>query len=106
MNHEERFALYDRRIDAIQSRLQGVPGLTMTPNRATVGGSSYGLMLDLDGKVAGKSLSDLVVELKAGTPSVWTRVVGGSMLLAVNCLADGEAEIVGKRIAEVLGKRS
>ena len=102
MNHEERFARLDAKIETISRDLKDVPGLRITPQRQTVGGSSYGVVLDLDAGGAGKSLDDLVEGLKAGDPSIWTRVVGGRMLIAVNELHDGEAEIVGNRIAEAL----
>ncbi len=102
MNHEERFALYDRRIAVMQAHLNGIRGLNTTPQRAVVGGSSYGLMLELDEAVAGVRFQDLVAVLRTGKPPVWTRVVRGGMLLAVNCLADGEAEIVCQRISEAL----
>lgn len=41
-----------------------------------------------------------------GSPSIWTRVVGETMMLRVNCLAPGEAELVGDRIALVLAERT
>jgi len=41
-----------------------------------------------------------------GSPSIWTRDVGGTMLLAVNFRARGEAELVGDRIALVLTERT
>ena len=105
-DHEERFAVYDERISAMQSRLESIPGVTASALRITVGGSSYGLVLELEQSVAGISTEELVDELKLGSPSIWTRVVGGTMLLAVNCLAPGEAELVGDRIALVLAERT
>ena len=103
MNHEERFAELDSRIDAIAKHLGGIPGLSATPDRQTVGGSSYGLRLHLDPAIAGQDLDDLVEALKAGDPPVWTRVIQGSMLLAVQCLNEGEDDLVGRRISEALG---
>ncbi|MBM3957532.1 MAG: hypothetical protein FJ313_05720 [Gemmatimonadetes bacterium] len=102
MNHEERLATLDARTDAIAAHLRGIPGLKATPERQTVGGSSYGLRLELDPAVAGKTLDDLVELLKGGDPPVWTRVIRGSMLIAVQCLNEGEDDIVGRRIAEAL----
>ncbi len=101
-NHEERFAEYDQRIGVLQDRLGSLRGVTTTAVRSTVGGSSYGLILELDSDVAGVTLQELVDRLKEGSPSIWTRVVGGTMLLAVNCLAPCEDAIVGDRIASVL----
>jgi D-glucosaminate-6-phosphate ammonia-lyase len=105
-DHEERFAEYDQRIDVMQKSLKSIPGLTTNPLRMTVGGSSYGLMLDLEPAVSGVNFEELVDDLKSGSPSIWTRVVGGTMLLAVNCLTEGEAETVGDRIASVLADRA
>lgn len=105
-DHEERFAEYDRRIAKMQNSLESTAGVTTNALRLTVGGSSYGLMLELDPAVIGTGVEELVDDLKSGTPSIWTRVVGGTMLLAVNCLAPGEAETVGDRIASVLADRA
>ena len=105
-DHEERFAEYDRRIAKMQNSLKSTAGVTTNALRLTVGGSSYGLMLELDPAVIGTGVEELVDDLKSGTPSIWTRVVGGTMLLAVNCLAQGEAKTVGDRIASVLVDRA
>jgi D-glucosaminate-6-phosphate ammonia-lyase len=105
-DHEERFAEYDRRIAKMQNSLESTAGVTTNALRLTVGGSSYGLMLELDPAVIGTGVEELVDDLKSGTPSIWTRVVGGTMLLAVNCLAPGEAETVGDRIASILADRA
>ena len=90
----------------MQNSLESTAGVTTNALRLTVGGSSYGLMLELDPAVIGTGVEELVDDLKSGTPSIWTRVVGGTMLLAVNCLAPGEAETVGDRIASVLADRA
>ena len=105
-DHEQRFAEYDQQIDIMQNSLKSIPGLTTNAVRMTVGGSSYGLMLDLEPAVSGVNLEELVDDLKSGSPSIWTRVVGGTMLLAVNCLAKGEAKTVGDRIASVRADRA
>ena len=70
--------------------------------RETVEGSSYSVLLEIGPAQSSISLQQLVDALKAGSPPVWTRVVGGRMLIAVNYLSDGEDEMVGTRIAQVL----
>ena len=102
MNHEDRFATYDARIKTITEHIGTHQGLSVTAQRETVGGSSYGVLLEIDPEQSPISLQQLVDALKAGSPPVWTRVVGGRMLIAVNCLSDGEDEMVGTRIAQVL----
>lgn len=101
-DHEERFTVYDQRIATLRDRLAPLPGVTATPVRSTVGGSSYGLVLQLDPDITGITLQELVVRLKTISPSIWTRVVRGTMLLAANCLSSGEDAIVADRIAAVL----
>jgi len=102
MNHEERLAGLDARINAITAQLGGVPGLKATPERQTVGGSSYGVRLELDPAVTGKTPDDLVAALKEGDPPIWTRAIRGTILIAVQCLNEGEDDIVGRRISEAL----
>ena len=103
MNHEDRLAGLDARTDTIARHLRGISGLKATPARDTVGGSSYGLRLELDPAIAGMTLDDLVEALKAGDPPVWTRVLRGAMLISVQCLNEGEDDIIGRRTAEALG---
>ena len=69
-----------------------------------IGHQPFGVQLRVDEKITGVSLHDIVDKLKAGDPPIWTRVREEEDFMALHIfgLKEGEEEIVGSRIAELL----
>ncbi|NKB70440.1 MAG: aminotransferase class V-fold PLP-dependent enzyme [Candidatus Latescibacteria bacterium] len=64
------------------------------------------VQLQLDEEAAGMSALDLVIKLQEGTPSVHanpTHVAEGIVAFGPMCLKEGEPEIIGEKVREVLG---
>ncbi|MBI4219469.1 MAG: aminotransferase class V-fold PLP-dependent enzyme [Chloroflexi bacterium] len=105
MDHESRLAKHEARSEAIQRHLKGLKGVKSEVVRSTIGTTPHGVRVEIDPAVTKKTLDDAVSELRAGDPPIWTRHFGGVMTVAVVQLADGQEEIVGQRLAEVLRAR-
>ncbi|MBT5831401.1 MAG: hypothetical protein HOH77_14530, partial [Candidatus Latescibacteria bacterium] len=63
---------------------------------------SNGVMLTIDEEGLGKSAAQVVDELKAGDPSIWTRATGNRLRIAVAHLIEDEVDIVIDRVRKVL----
>lgn len=104
MNHEDRLQRLDRMLSTIEKSVQGIPGVKATADRVAIGASIFTLRLDIDSSVVGKTEEQVVEELKAGDPSIWTRVnpYEGGLQVGTVGLNDGEEEIIAERLPEVL----
>ncbi len=100
MNHEDRIAKLDARIDTISRAVSKVKGVKVTPQRDRV--PSYGMRIDWDPAQVKKSAAQVVEELKQGEPPIWVRLSDPGILVAVVCLNEGEDAIVGERLAKAL----
>ena len=103
MNHEDRFASYEVRIDSMRNDLPQFEGVTLSefPTDAP----AEGLMLTIDPEKAGKSAQDVIDELKAGNPSIWVRELPEENSLVIRMLTlkeDGE-QVIAQRLREILG---
>ena len=67
-----------------------------------VGNQPFGVKLEIDEQITPLNYDQLVAKLKDSDPPIWTRVVDGFISLSVFGLNEGEEDIVGKRIAELL----
>ena len=106
LNHEERLADAERKTRTILAHLQGLPGVQAQFIDNAIGHMPYGLNLDVDEKVTGISVFDVVDRLKAGDPPIWTRVREGESWITIHVfgLKDGEEITVGERITALFGK--
>ena len=106
MNHEERLAKAEIQSRTILAPLLGVPGLKATRMDNVIGHQPFGVRLEVDSTVTGKTAHEIVAELKEGDPPVWTRVRDGEECIDIHVfgLSDGEDKIVGERIAALLPK--
>ncbi|MEM7532348.1 MAG: hypothetical protein AAF639_09230 [Chloroflexota bacterium] len=104
MDHEERLLVESQRIDTIFQYLADIDHIWATNVWGEEKEPWMRLRLSLDTAALGKTSTDLVDELKAGSPSIWTRPVGDAdIFMTVHTLKEGEAEIVGQRLREILG---
>ena len=102
MNHEERLATVEEKCQGVISPLRGIEGLHAEMLDNVIGHQPLGVRLRVDPSVTGLTVEDVVEKLKAGNPSIWTRVdpyVDGAITIHVFGLSDGEESIVGNRIA-------
>ena len=104
INHEERLASIEERSGRIIKLLGGMEGVEVSMIDNIIGHQPFGVQLRVDEKITGVSLHDIVDKLKAGDPPIWTRVREEEDFMALHIfgLKEGEEEIVGSRIAELL----
>ena len=104
INHEERLASIEKRSGSIIKILTGIDGVQVSMMDNIIGHQPFGVQLRIDEKITGLSLQDIVNELKAGNPPIWTRVREDEDFISLHIfgLKEGEEEIVGSRIAELL----
>ena len=103
MNHEDRFASYEVRIDSMRNDLPQFEGVTLS--EYPDGSPAEGLMLTIDPEKAGKTAQDVIDELKAGNPSIWVRELPEENSLAIRMftLKEGGEQVIAQRLREILG---
>ena len=101
MNHEERLAKAEQQCQTIITSLKGIKGVEANLIDNVVGHQAFGVNLEMDSTVTGKTVYDIVDELKAGDPPIWTRVRDDENWITIHVfgLKEGEDKIVGERIA-------
>ena len=117
MNHEDRFASYEARMDTLRSDLSGVDGIDVLdpeqwPQRwadgfAIPAQTRYEeLMVKVDAAKAGKTASDVAAELLAGNPSIWVRHEESedkdSFRVRMPTLKEGGEKTIADRLREIL----
>ena len=103
MNHEDRFASYEARIDTMRNELPQFEGVTFSDYPPDA--PAEALMLTIDPEKAGKSAQDVIDELKDGNPSIWVRELPEEKSLAIRMLTlkEGGEHIIAQRLREILG---
>ena len=84
--------------------IDGIEGLNVEMYDNILGHQPFGLKLSFDAELLGSSASNVVDSLKKGSPPIWTRVRPGEDFIVIHTfgLKNGEDQIVGERIAEIL----
>ena len=109
MNHEERFQQEEVRARVIEEAVENLPGVrntVMQPNRWLL------LTIQIDEKVLGKSVLDVLASLKKGNPSIhlanskylYTSSMENAIDIYVAVMAEGDEYIVAERLKEVLSE--
>ena len=101
MDHKERFALQERRLQTIAHALEGLPSVKTERFQPRQGAWMY-LRVICDETRTGKSLASVCEMLREGDPSVRVRLEEGQLQIAAHTLKDGEDEIVAVRVRQVL----
>ena len=103
-NHEERLSKAESQSQTIASALDGIAGVDAKVINNVMGHQPFGLELTIDESIHGFNNEVLVQKLKEGDPPIWTRVPDGAEYVSIHVfgLSDGEPEIVGKRLADLL----
>ena len=109
MDHEERLAMVEKRSRAMARPLQGIKGVKAEVLTNIMGHQPFGTRITVDPTIAGITVQEIVDELKKGDPPVWTRpdlLLPNTITLHSFGLNEGEENIVGARMAELLKKRA
>lgn len=101
MDHEARLAEHERRAATIAKAVDGLPGVTARREPKFPGSATWQLV-DVDPSRAKRTAAEVVAHLKAGYPSVWIGRRDDTIIAAVECLQEGDAELVGERLREAL----
>ncbi|MBV7333551.1 aminotransferase class V-fold PLP-dependent enzyme [Chloroflexi bacterium TSY] len=102
MDHEERLQEQAERIQTISGVLAGVPHITAENAYPDEGGAWMRLRVKVDTDALGKTPDEVVANLRAGDPSIWTRADGDKLFIGVHTLREGEVEIVADRLKQEL----
>jgi len=103
MDHDVRIADHWCKADHIMNCLDGMPHLS-TARHVEDNSLSNGVMLTIDEAGLGKSAAQVVEELKAGDPSIWTRATGNRLRIAVAHLIENEVDIVIERVRKIVSE--
>jgi seryl-tRNA(Sec) selenium transferase len=102
MDHDQRVAGLERRIDAIGRRLRGAPGIRLELVRQD-GSSPRVLRIDVDPAVARADATSVALRLREGNPMVYVLATSESIIVNPSTLSDDDAEVVSQRLAAHLG---
>ncbi len=107
MNHEERLADAERKSRTVMAPLKSLRGVKAELINNIIGHQPFGVRIEVDPKVTGLTVHDVVRKLKEGDPPIWTRVRDGEdcIIIHVFGLSEGEDKLVGERIAALLKKK-
>jgi dTDP-4-amino-4,6-dideoxygalactose transaminase len=101
MNHEERFAIQERRIQTIESALKGLPYVT-TEHVWERQGHSMHLLITVDEEALGKKHESIQEELRRGDPCILIGMQQESLRVRVHNLMEGEDQVVAERLRQLL----
>jgi L-seryl-tRNA(Ser) seleniumtransferase len=102
LDHEERLHEQAARIEQVTQTLADLPHVTATNLFAEEGGAWMRLRVQFDPTVVGKSATDVVRELRSGTPPIWVRYDGDALIVEVHTLRPGETEVLARALAAAL----
>ena len=102
MDHDQRVLGLERRIEAVSRRLRRAPGVRLEVISQD-GASPRVLRIHVDPSTARASAESVAQKLKDGNPMVYVHNHEGSIIVIPSTLSDDDAEVVGQRLAEILG---
>ncbi len=102
MDHEERLAELEARSHVVRQAVSGLPHVKT--DSLDVGGNSISssVVLELDEGALGVTAAEIAQALLEGEPHIATNALGNELRLIMNTLYEGEAEVVGRRLREIL----
>ncbi len=104
-DHEQRLADAEQKSNAIAKPLQGIKGVTAKVINNIKGHHPFGTSIVIDPETAKIDATELVAALRKHDPPIWTRTNDNSnthMEIHIFGMEEGEAEIVGSAIADIL----
>ena len=102
MNHEDRFAAYEVRIEALRAMLSGIPDIEFFDSPKDGPADGLGVRIDVD--KLGRTAIDIAEELQGGNPSIWVRhpVERDSLVIRMPTLKEGGENVIAERLSEIL----
>lgn len=104
INHEERLARSEKMSYRLIDEIKDIPGIETEMITNIIGHQPFGVLVNIDPDITGKTNEDVVEALKAGEPSIWTRVPEGSDRITLHMfgLEEGQPELVGQAIRNII----
>ena len=101
MNHEERIAVAQTKLDTIAAVVEGKPGISVSATPGALIGASA-LCLNFEPE-SGLTAESVIESLRDGDPSIVVGEEGDTVFFNPNTLLDGDAEVVAERLASIVG---
>ncbi len=102
MDHEERLAELEARSLTVCQAVTGLPHIEAHWKDMAGNSIMYTVILTLDEEALGLTAQAASQMLLDGEPHITTLVMGNELRLVMNTLYEGEAEMIGQRLQEVL----
>jgi len=100
MDHEARFASYDKRVKNLQKGFEGVANVDATPQPES--GPAQNLRLTLDETALGKTAADIANALKEGNPRILVHTSANTINISTRSIVDGDEQVIADRIKGLL----
>ena len=100
MDHEARFANYDKRVKNLQKGFEGVANVEATPQPEN--GPAQNLRLTLDETALGKTAADIANTLKEGNPRILVHTNANTINISTRAIVDGDEPVIADRIKSLL----
>ena len=100
MDHEARFASYDRRVKNLRKEFEGVANVETTPQPES--GPAQNLRLTLDEDALGKTAADIANSLQEGNPRILVHTSGNTINISTRAIVDGDEQVIADRIKSLL----
>jgi uncharacterized pyridoxal phosphate-dependent enzyme len=105
-NHEQERREFEKRADTIQKSAADVSGVKAEIFVPQIANHVPHIRISWDAAAKGITAADVVRALRNGEPSIGTRSEGGSIVIGVWMMRQGEDKIVARRLRQVLEKRA
>lgn len=100
MDHEARFATYDKRVKNLQKAFEGVDNVEAIPQPES--GPAQNLRLTLDETALGKTAADIAAALKEGNPRILVHTNANNINISTRAIVDGDEQVIADRIKNLL----
>jgi D-glucosaminate-6-phosphate ammonia-lyase len=109
LDHQARFERYRGMVETMRRELETVPHLELTPMwfsmEETLEPEPVNcLHIRFDAR-SGRTASEVEAALRGGNPSIRVHLDGDALIVAVDTLRDGDAELIAGRLKTVLGRQ-
>ena len=100
MDHEARFASFDKRVKNLQTEFEGVANVEATPQPES--GPAQNLRLTFNESALGKTAADIADALKEGNPRILVHTSGNTISISTRTIVDGDEQVIADRIKSLL----
>lgn len=100
MDHEARFASFDKRVKNLQTEFEGVANVEATPQPES--GPAQNLRLTFDESALGKTAADIADALKERNPRILVHTSGNTISISTRTIVDGDEQVIADRVKSLL----